>query len=202
MLNLISSCIISCVSTAVETQKKIMKKMEEKTNMEMKEMIYRNSDKHIDSEVLYHENFGDGTALAVINNSGMNPCAYIQFPGIDSIYDYDEVYIDYDADDHDTYVHGGFTFFGRLRPNFGLDGLWLGWDYAHWDDYVYGSCILDGKKWTTQEIVEEARRVLRYFREGKWHEDMEEDEELTCPCCGAPIGEDWNFCNKCGTKLS
>lgn len=172
--------------------------------MEMKEMVY--SENLINNELLYHEDFGDGTALAVVNNSGANPCAYIQFPGIDYIYDYDEVYINRDEDDNDTYVHGGFTFFGRLR-SYGLDGLWLGWDYGHYGDYVRGSSINDksSKKWTTQEIVEEARRVLRYFREGKWYKkrmEEEEDEELTCPCCGAHIGEDWNFCNKCGTKLS
>ena len=200
MLNMISSSIISCVLTAIETKKKIMKKMEETNYMEMKEMVY--SENFINSELLYHEDFGDGTALAVVNNSGANPCAYIQFPGIDSIYDYDEVYIDYDANDNDTCVHGGFTFLGR-RSCFGLDGFWIGWDYAHYSDYISRSSVCDGKKWTTKEIVEEARRVLRYFREGKWHEEgMEEDEELTCPCCGAPIGEDWNFCNKCGTKLS
>lgn len=170
--------------------------------MEMKEMVY--TEKYINSELLYHEDFGDGTALAVINNSGMYPCAYIQFPGIDSIYDYNDVYIDYDTDDHDTYVHGGFTFFGRRSISiFGLDGFWLGWDYAHhersYDDYISRSIVCDGKKWTTQEIVEEARRVLRYFREGKWHNQKEDDKELICPCCGAPIEEDWNFCNKCGT---
>lgn len=172
--------------------------------MKMKEMVY--TEKCIDSELLYHEDFGDGTALAVVNNSGANPCAYIQFPGIDSIYDYDNVIIERDVYDNDTYVHGGFTFYGRRR-SFGLDGFWLGWDYAHCDDYVRDfSTFNTGKKWTTQEIVEEAKRVLRYFREGKWHEEGmeedEEDEELTCPCCGATIGKDWNFCNKCGTKLS
>lgn len=170
--------------------------------MEMKEMVY--TEKLINSELLYHEDFGDGTALAVVNNSGANPCAYIQFPGIDSIYDYDNVIVERDVDDDDTYVHGGFTFFGG-RSYFGLDGLWLGWDYAHYPmDYIRGSSTLkEGKKWTTKEIVEEAKNVLRYFREGKWYEaGMEENEELTCPCCGAPIGEDWNFCNKCGTKLS
>lgn len=171
----------------------------------MKEMVYDKED--INNELLYHEDFGDGTALAVINILGSHPCAYIQFPNINSIYDYDydKVIIDRDADDNDIYVHGGFTFLGDLIQ-FGLDGPWLGWDYAHYPiDYI-GGCsnyLNTGKMWTTQEIVEEARRVLRYFREGKWHQEgMEEDEELTCPCCGAPIGEDWNFCNQCGTKLS
>lgn len=176
--------------------------------MEMKEMVYNKED--INSELLYHEDFGDGTALAVVNILGSHPCAYIQFPGINSIYDYDDVYIDLDENDYDTDAHGGFTFYGRLNRSFDLDGLWLGWDYAHYPmDYI-GGCSDDdylntGKKWTTEEVVEEARRVLRYFREGKWYEkrmEEEEDEELTCPCCGAPIGEDWNFCNKCGTKLS
>lgn len=40
-----------------------------------------------------------------------------------------------------------------------------------------------------------------------YHEDFGdgtalEDEDNICPCCGAPVREDWNFCNKCGTKLS
>ena len=167
--------------------------------MEMKEMVYSENVKS--SEILYHEDFGDGTALAVINILGSHPCAYIQFPVIDLIYDYDRVIID--AYDDDAYVHGGFTFLGELNPSFNLVGLWLGWDYDHYP-LDYSIACGTGKKWTTREVVEETRRVLRYFREGKWYieEIMEEDEELTCPCCGAPIGEDWNFCNKCGTKLS
>lgn len=178
--------------------------------MEMKEMVY--SEKYTNSELLYYEDFGDGTALAVVNNSGMYPCAYIQFPKINSIFSYDDVIIDRDLYDNNTYVHGGFTFLGELgelNPSFNLSGLWLGWDYAHSGDYIgHPISILKEdwrKKWTTQEIVEETKNILRYFREGKWHEvGMEEDEELndTCPCCGSAIGEDWNFCNKCGTKLS
>lgn len=173
--------------------------------MEMKEMVY--SENGMNSELLYHEDFGDGTALAVINNSGFYPCAYIKFPGIDLIWDINNIVIDLDEDDDNTYVHGGFTFFG-CRRSLGLDGgLWLGWDYGHYGDYVGGSSINDGYKWTTQEIVEEARRVLRYFREGKWYEERteedenEEDNKLTCSCCGSVIEEGWNFCPKCGSKL-
>lgn len=56
---------------------------------------------------------------------------------------------------------------------------------------------------TMGEIAEKLgvtkQSVNKYLKD-----DIITNDELndTCPCCGSAIDEDWNFCNKCGTKLS
>ena len=136
---------------------------------EMKPMVYSGNGV---SELLYSEEVDDGYKLAVYNIRGSHPCAYVQFPGIEELNSYDEVDIM-----GDKYPHGGFTFLGEL-PDF--TGIWLGWDYAHWNDYTYyaGGLADFGKKWTTEEIVEEAREVLELFRGGYYDVTIREDEEF------------------------
>ena len=90
----------------------------------MKQMIYDGARK---SELL--NLIVDGEFLgAVVNTRGSHPCAYIQFPGIEKVENYDYFHLD-------CGVHGGFTFLGDLE-HLGLNGLWLGWDYAHCGDYT------------------------------------------------------------------
>lgn len=46
------------------------------------------------------------------------------------------------------------------------DGFWIGWDYAHFDDYngfeaIYPEYLqTNGKKWTTEEIFKEIKDVI------------------------------------------
>lgn len=114
--------------------------------------------------------YGDGMAYAVVNIRGSHPCAYIQFPGIEKVKDYDSFFIDEDIDDPVWCIHGGFTFLGELEY-LALPGIWIGWDYAHIGDYLgYGylyNCP-DGKKWTTEEVASHARKALEYIRKGKY----------------------------------
>ena len=123
------------------------------------------------TELLDIDWYDDGMAYAVVNTRGSHPCAYIQFPGIEKVKDYDSFFIYEDIDDIDDFeccIHGGFTFFGRL-DNLGLPGIWIGWDYAHFGDYTgYGLGHTDEKRWTTDEVATHARKALEYIRKGEY----------------------------------
>ena len=89
---------------------------------------------------------------------GTHPCAYVCVPVGHPFYEkpYDEVDVD---------CHWGLTYSQR-----GTDGKWwIGWDYAHCDDYggmslLYASMGYafddNGKKWTTDEILKEVFEVI------------------------------------------
>lgn len=135
---------------------------------EMKEMEYNGSGK---SELLYMEFFDDGTALAVVNTRGMHPCAYITFKGIEEVESYDDFYFKEENDDEYFDVHGGFTFLGKLDSLVFSDITWLGWDYAHSGDYTETGLRFhydEEKKYTTQELVDEATEALSWIRKGKY----------------------------------
>ena len=89
---------------------------------------------------------------------GTHPCGYVSIPKDHPFYDKDY----WDIDDR-IRAHGGLTFSGKLL---GLDGLWFGWDYAHCEDYTYLPMYVGsgGKRWTTQEIVDECLNVIQQFR--------------------------------------
>ena len=81
-------------------------------------------------------------------------CAYVALPEGHKYYDvfYDDIPIE---------CNGGLTFSGKY-DNFYL----IGWDYGHCDDYYPFNIIFDdlrfmsGKKWTTEEILEEVHNVI------------------------------------------
>ena len=128
----------------------------------MKEMIYGG-----EGGLLGVEDIGDGYKLAVTNTEGTHPCAYVQWPGIEKLETYDDIWVDAE-------VHGGFTFLGTLKTTYDLDGIWLGWDYAHCGDYYWTGyndlfpSSKDDKKWTTEEVRQEALEVLKAIKEGKY----------------------------------
>lgn len=78
----------------------------------------------------------------VIFSCGRNPVAAIALSG--KIADL------VDPDAFPARVHGGATFVGRIDDT---DTVYVGWDYGHSDDYVFGNEDEDGKKWTTEEIL-------------------------------------------------
>lgn len=106
-------------------------------------------------KILYLEAFCDSAIL--IMSLGSHPCTYITFPGIEHIGDYPE------ADDLCD-VHGGFTFLGSRRNIAGIEGIWLGWDYAHAGDLLYSSrydvSIPGDHTWTLDELITEARQTI------------------------------------------
>lgn len=97
----------------------------------------------------------------VVNQGGLYPCAYVVLPQC-------HVFNGAPYDDIPVKCHGGLTYGAR-----GLEGVKLedgeyviGWDYAHWGDYIptHGTPSYD-KQWTTTEIVNEAVNVCRQLRE-------------------------------------
>lgn len=108
-----------------------------------------------EGKILYLEVCGESAIL--IMSLGSHPCTYITFPGIEHIGDYSE------ADDLCD-VHGGFTFLGSRRKIAGIEGIWLGWDYAHAGDLLYLSrydiAIPGDHTWTLDELITEARDNL------------------------------------------
>lgn len=89
---------------------------------------------------------------------GCYPCAYVEIPENSKFYGLD--YYDIDID-----VHGGLTYstdhLNRVKEN----SWFIGWDYAHIDDYTYfdiGWAVLkdSGKMWTTKEIFENVKDVI------------------------------------------
>lgn len=105
-----------------------------------------------------------------ILNLGTHPTAYIKIPENHKYYgkDYGEIDID---------VHGGLTYahdYLYIDDTTKVDGWFIGWDYAHWGDYMgyfedenwqqYHQ-FEDDKKWTTQEIKEEVASVCYQLAE-------------------------------------
>ena len=65
-------------------------------------------------------------------------------------------------------IHGGITFADFLALNSDKESRWyIGWDYGHLTDFnsLYVAIkrrmgMADGKKWTTQEIFNDAKKVI------------------------------------------
>lgn len=139
---------------------------------EMKPMVYGGK-----SEVLYYEVFDDGFGILIKNIRGSHPCGYIKVNDEikNKILESDNHYIE-DLIWIDAYVHGGITYAGFMDGYDFIDDrkdYFIGWDYAHCEDYTWnafdiGNHYYDEKKWTTEEILAEAREILKALREGKY----------------------------------
>ena len=142
----------------------------------MKPMIY--DGKH-ESQLLHYETADNGEQIVVLDILGDHLCAYVSVPkelafSREFVEANDLVYVYYDvdeeADEAGIYVHGGFTY-GKYGKPWDIpeikEAFWLGWDYGHLMDYtsMYAGYALDAlaprslKKWTTEEVVEEARQI-------------------------------------------
>ena len=124
----------------------------------MKEMVYQKDRK---TEILYHGFYKDYEFY--ILNLGTHPTAYVNVINNNLLVmkDYDEIDID---------VHGGLTYsqdclyINDEREK--VKGWFIGWDYAHYDDYDGYEINLPkelstyGKKWTTEEIFEDVKDVI------------------------------------------
>ena len=124
------------------------------------------------SRVISFIDDGYGNRGVVVSVNGTHPCAYVQvaYP--------ERIGLLEDGDDHvlesvDSYldVHGGVTFIGSLEK-YGLAGTWIGWDYAHYGDYVHmegnfhtgGGVTEDaGHAWTLEEIEKEVKEVINQY---------------------------------------
>lgn len=152
---------------------------ESKVLVAPKEMKY--SIEGSSSEILYLEMSEDGYGICIVNCCHDYPCGYVTFPGIDKVEDYDNFYV------KNAMVHGGFTFLGKLNPDLWkvLEPFrWIGWDYAHSGDYSPFGLDSDERKWTTEEVLAEARAIMEDIRAGEYENDcrysyveVEENEE-------------------------
>jgi len=96
----------------------------------------------------------DGYEYKIKNMRGEYPTAYIKLQENHPLYN--KHYTDIDID-----VHGGLTYIAMKD-----DGYWIGWDYAHYEDYyISGDYNESGKKWTTDEILEHCKDVVRQLKE-------------------------------------
>ncbi len=101
-----------------------------------------------------------------ILNLGTHPTAYVEIPFYHKYYkkDYKEI---------DIEVHGGLTYsrdYLYISKNQKIEKSWfIGWDYAHCDDFVGYSLrfpkeLQNGKKWTVEEIEKEVYNVCKQLK--------------------------------------
>ena len=128
----------------------------------MKEMKYQRDEI---KEILY-----SGEYLGrkfVILNLGTHPTAYVELKPKEL--EKSENYSDYDLE-----VHYGFTYLDKAHWDNEDTLTYIGWDYAHCGDYsgIYtdndGAWVYNLKRWTTQEIFDEVKYVIRQFEDAKW----------------------------------
>lgn len=98
--------------------------------------------------ILSYDTYKDYEYLVL--SFGTHPCAYIRADKLT------KKQIDY----INKTCHGGITFSkksigGDLKNT---EGEWIGWDYAHFNDYTDYSP--HGKKHTTEEIVSEIKSII------------------------------------------
>lgn len=109
------------------------------------EMEYSSEEKRI---TLVHGQYKD--VEFYIMNLGTHPTAYINIPSKLCM------------NNHDLYVHGGITYSeGTLETEHGMiEGNYVGWDYAHYGDYTGFLPSLSGRKYTTQEILNDVKEAI------------------------------------------
>ncbi|MCM1506992.1 MAG: hypothetical protein NC177_07640 [Ruminococcus flavefaciens] len=117
----------------------------------MKEMVYKNKweTELLDSGVY------DGYEYAIVSR-GTHPCAYVKLP-------HGHKYYGVDYADIPVECHWGLTYSDNRLDVLPLrSGWWIGWDYAHGYDHME---FFNGKKWTTAEILDEVKDVIRQVKE-------------------------------------
>lgn len=126
-----------------------------------KEMVYKVD---VEEDILV-----DGSYLGyryLIISRGQFPCAYIVLESWHPCYM--ERYDSLDILCHGDLSYSEFGLRGLNRTHVVSNEFWvIGWDYAHLNDFHGGLCeygkafaYLQGKKWTTQEMLDEVHSVI------------------------------------------
>jgi hypothetical protein len=118
----------------------------------MKPMIYKNT-LNREREILAEGVYG-GYRYWIISY-GTHPCAYVELHKTHPYYGKENC----DAFELDLDIHGGITFGDSELRGIIKDTSILGWDYNHCTDYN-GSIAKYGKKWTTEEILEDVKSCI------------------------------------------
>ena len=126
----------------------------------MKEMVYQ-STRLKEPEILAsgeHKGYN-----YYVLNQGTHPCGYVEIPR-------DSKYFNVDYDEIPVECHGGLTYGrGFLVGEATIDDnrYFIGWDYAHYGDYVgYRIGFIEESlhtfdaKYTTEDIVRECKDVI------------------------------------------
>lgn len=127
----------------------------------MKEMVYKNYMENGQEVIeILDEGIYKDFHYAIVSY-GTHPCAYVEIPEGHELYDvsHEDELVDIDCHYGITYVSKT----GLIKPSNKnhRDGHWIGWDYAHYMDYIYGVYnTSDDKKWTTEEIFEDVKNVI------------------------------------------
>ena len=115
-------------------------------------------------------------------NLGTHPTAYIEILKENKLYrkSYNEIYeIGCDID-----IHGGLTYSDNELMGVKSENWFIGWDYAHCGDYCgYEECMPKsirtyGKKWTTEEIIEECKNAIDQIIGFENKEILEEPKKI------------------------
>lgn len=105
-----------------------------------------------------------GFQYAVFNIRGVNPCGYVNILGHENeLIDDPEATYDWE---HFNWLdcHGGVTYAEAGLGSF-AGGYWIGWDYAHYNDYVSFAGDVFGRRYCTGEIVLECKNVINQICE-------------------------------------
>lgn len=127
--------------------------------IELKPMTYKHE---CNREILAHDVI-DGFEF-YITSLGSHPCAYIHIPETHSLSGFEYI----NEIEELVSCHGGVTWFENHLPNSQkhIKGKWLGWDYGHCCDYIFycDGFANKGKKWTTEEVLEEIKDVIAQIK--------------------------------------
>ena len=145
--------------------------------MKIKEMEYGKESR---TELLCKDKYKNYNYYVL--NLGTHPTAYIEIPKEDKLYrkSHFEIYeIGCDID-----VHGGLTYSSNELMGIKSENWFIGWDYAHIDDYCgYEETMPEsirtyGKKWTTEEIIEECKNAIDQIIDFESKEILEEPKKI------------------------
>lgn len=131
----------------------------------MKEMIY---DPAIKDVILLDNGIYKNFEYYIVNRGGEYPLAYIKVPDDLKISCEDYFEIDLDSP-HEDLTFGCENDIPPMLEE--IDGVtkgnYLGWDYAHCDDwlgYYNPDSFMPGKKWTTEEILEQVKNTIEEMK--------------------------------------
>ena len=134
---------------------------------EMKEMRYTR-DRLGDGEILYQGVYKN--IFFDVVNLGTHPCCYVFLPKEHKLYNMN--YWDIEEISDIAIAHGGLTYSRNyLLADPDKKDYWVvGWDYAHYDDYVgyYDEALVNAeltKKWTTEEMIEDCKKAIDRLNE-------------------------------------